>query len=369
MWSALRRLFAAETANVMFLMAAAAAALLLANSPWRTTYTDLWHLQIFTRDLHFWVNDGLMAIFFFVVGLEMRRAIHSGVLSTIRTAMLPCIAAAGGMLAPALLFAGLNLNRSSAAGWAVPVATDIAFAVGVLTLLGRRVPRAARLFLLALAVIDDIGAVIVIGLFYSDGFAPLGLVVILLGVLMTVAMRKIGVHRLWLYVAPAIVVWIGMSTSGLHPTMSGVLMGFLIPGRFEKLEHALQPWIAFGVLPVFAFANAGVSLGEATFSGDALWSFWGIFGGLVLGKPIGVLALSWLAVRSGLAALPNGIGWLHVGLIGVVAGIGFTMALFIAELAFAPGPLLETAKLAILCASATAALLALLIGCYSEARS
>jgi NhaA family Na+:H+ antiporter len=408
---------AIEASSGIVLMISAGLALAWANSPWRTTYEGLWHVLIgarlgsivFERDLHFWINDGLMTVFFFLVGLEIRREIHAGELSEVRRAALPLAAALGGMLAPALIYLALNAGRASASGWAVPMATDIAFAVGVLALLGKRVAPALRILLLALAVIDDVGAIVVIALFYSTDLSALGFVVLGFGILLILIMQLLGVRSPVAYIVPGITVWAGAYIGGIHPTLAGVIVGFLTPvkawyggERFldqleakvrslrsggmpeqqqllphldklqvanreavspvERLQHLLHGWVAFGIMPLFAFANAGVPLGDISLKGDALWVFLGITIGLVIGKPVGILALSRLATRSGAAALPRGVQWSHVSVVGIVGGIGFTMAIFIAQLAFPAGPLLETAKLAILCGSGLAAILSLFAG-------
>jgi NhaA family Na+:H+ antiporter len=408
---------AIESASGIILVISAAAALIWANSPWRSSYAELWHVPLglrfggfsFERDLHFWINDGLMTIFFFVVGLEIRREMHVGELSEIRRAALPLAAAVGGMIAPALIFFAMNMGRASVNGWAVPMATDIAFAVGVLALLGKRVPPALRILLLALAVIDDVGAIIVIALFYSTGLVASGFIVLGLGVVGIWTMQIVGVRSASAYVAPAIVVWAGAYSGGIHPTLAGVIVGFMTPVRawygaqtflkhvesrvhsllargvsderellphldtltvanreavspVERLQHLLHGSVAFIIMPLFAFANAGVPVGQISLSGDSLWVFLGVGLGLLVGKPIGVFAVSWCAARSGVAALPGGLLWSDVGIVGLVAGIGFTMALFIAQLAFPPGPLLETAKLAILCGSGVAGILSLATG-------
>jgi Na+:H+ antiporter, NhaA family len=411
------RFLAIQAASGIVLMIAAVAALVLANSPWRNFYTDLWHIPFgfhfgaiaFEQDLHFWINDGLMTIFFFVVGLEIRREMHAGELSEIRRATLPLAAALGGMLLPAIIFLSLNVGRTSVTGWAIPMATDIAFAVGALTLLGKRVAPALRILLLALAVIDDVGAILVIAVFYSSEIAGLGFAVLGFGILLIFGLQLLGVRSASAYVAPAMVVWTGAYLGGIHPTLAGVIVGLVTPvtawygaqkflehtesrvrsllnkgvpddrtllphldtlrvvnreavSPVERLQHALHSWVAFGIMPLFAFANAGVPLGQISLEGDAFWVFVGIAAGLVIGKPIGILGLSWVAARLGVAALPNAVQWSQITVVGMVAGIGFTMALFIAQLAFPSGPLLETAKLAILCGSGLAGALSLVVG-------
>jgi len=411
------RFLAIEASSGVVLLVVAAVALAWANSPLRHLYSSLWHTPLglrlgplaFERDLHFWINDGLMTVFFFVVGLEIRREIHRGELSELRRATLPLAAALGGMLTPALIFLALNHGRPSSAGWGVPMATDIAFAVGVLALLGTRVAPALRILLLALAVIDDVGAILVIAIFYAADVSMSGVLVAAAGIAAIIAMQKLGVRLPSAYVAPAVVVWAGVHRAGVHPTLAGVLVGLMTPvrawygaGRFlevaesnvmalratghlevhailphldavdaaqreavapvERLQHRLHGWVAFLIMPLFALANAGVPLGEATFEGDGLRVFLGVTIGLVLGKVVGVVAFSWLARRLGLTALPTGVGWKQITVVGMCAGIGFTMALFIAQLAFPPGPLLETAKLAILCASGIAGVASFIVG-------
>jgi NhaA family Na+:H+ antiporter len=410
------RFLAVEASAGLLLLGATIVALAWANSPWRESYEAVWHTQLgvrlgglsFDRDLHFWLNDGLMTIFFFVVGLEIRRELHEGELSEPRRAALPFAAALGGMLVPAAIYAALNRHGAAASGWGVPMATDIAFAVGVLALLGKRVPPALRVLLLALAVIDDIGAIVVIAIFYSAGLHPLGFAIAGAGVTLVLSMRALGVRSPWFYVVPGFVIWGGLYASGVHPTLAGVALGLLTPARawygregfvehttasvealrdeqsdpealhrhlaevalarrealspVERLVHALHPWVAYGIMPIFALANAGVALGGTHGQGDGGLVFAGVVLGLVVGKPIGVLGVSWLVTRMGLGALPTGVRWRDVAVVATAAGIGFTMALFIGELAFGPGPRLASAKVAILCASGIAATAAVLLG-------
>jgi NhaA family Na+:H+ antiporter len=367
------RFLAIEAASGIVLLAAAAVALLWANSPLGPLYRAIWHTPLgiglgrlwFQRDLHFWINDGLMAVFFFVVGLEIRRELASGELSDRRRAALPAVAALGGMLAPALIYLLLSAGGPAARGWGVPVATDIAFAVGVLSLLGRRVHPTLRVLLLTLAVVDDLGAILVIALFYSSALSPVGFLVAGAGIGVISLLRKLKVRAPGVYLAPALVVWAGAVAAGIHPTLAGVALAFVSPVRAwygERLEHGLHRWVAFGLMPLFALANAGVPLGSASFAGTGPGPFLGVVLGLAAGKPLGILALSWAATRLRLTALPEGLGWADVLVMGLVAGIGFTMALFIAGLAFPEGPLLETMKLAVLSGSALSALLGLAAG-------
>lgn len=411
------RFLQVEASSGIVLLAVAIVAMLWANSRWAWAYEALWHTPFglrlgpwaFERDLHFWVDDGLMTVFFFVVGLEVRRELHQGELSEPRRAALPIAAALGGMLAPALVYLAFNAGRPSAVGWGVPMATDIAFAVGVLALLGGKVPPATRILLLALAVIDDLGAILVIAVFYASGVDPIGFAIMAGGAAFLMVLRRFGVRAPLAYLAPALVMWAGAGVAGIHPTLAGVVVGMLTPVRawfgrdgllaqtrasahalahappgdahellphldalanasreavspVEKLQHALHGWVAFAIMPLFALANAGVPLGQASLAGAGLTVFLGIVLGLGLGKPIGVLAACWAARRSGLAVVPRGTRWTHLSVVGLVAGIGFTMALFVAQLAFPPGPLLETAKLAILCGSTLAALVGYGVG-------
>ncbi|MEZ4359807.1 MAG: Na+/H+ antiporter NhaA [Kofleriaceae bacterium] len=403
-----------EAASGIALVIVTAVALIWANSGSADAYHHLWHTPIglglgdwsFVRPLHFWVNDVLMAVFFFLVGLEIRREIHGGELSDLRRATLPLAAALGGMLLPAAIFAVLNHGRAGIHGWGVPMATDIAFAVGVLALLGPRVPPALRVLLLALAVIDDIGAIVVIAVFYSDGVEIAGLGVAALGCLGILLQQRVGMRRAWHYLPAGMVVWAGMYRAGVHPTLAGVIVGLLTPARAwlgadgfskeatplvreagelpshallgvidevgrlrreavpptEYLIHRLHYVVAFGIMPLFALANAGVSLGGAKLSGDSLWVFLGVVLGLVFGKTFGVILACRVTTTIGISALPRDARWSGVALVGMTAGIGFTMSLFVAQLAFEPGPLLETAKLAILVGSTLAALIGLAYG-------
>jgi len=412
--SPIQRILAVEAASGILLMAATVVALVWANSRWAPTYEALWHTPIglrignfdFERPLHFWINDGLMTIFFLVVGLEIRREMFEGELRSLRRASLPLAAAVGGMLAPAIIYALLNRGGVGAPGWAIPMATDIAFAVGVLTLLGSRVPYALRVLLLALAVIDDIGAIVVIAVFYTGGIEVHGVGFSAIGIAAVLALRGIGVRAPVAYLVPGVVVWAGLYMAGVHPTLAGVLLGLLTPARswfgpsgfaatthahLEKLAHGdrhelhkrldeinqarreavspaehlihiLHPWVAYGVMPLFALANAGVVLGGAQLSGGGLWIFVGIIAGLALGKPIGIVTASLVTSRLGVTARSEEMTRGGLLLVGVVGGLGFTMSLFVAQLAFPVGPLLDTAKLGILVGSAIAMLFGLVYG-------
>lgn len=357
-----------EAVSGVVLLAAAAAALLWANSPYAHSYHDVWNLPIvlrlgehaFVRPLHFWINDALMTVFFLVVGMEIRREIHEGALSRFDQAILPVLAAVGGVVVPALIYLSFNYATGRSQGWAIPTATDIAFAVGVLAILGRSIPSNIRAFLLALAIIDDIIAVIIIALFYSSGIDLNGFIVASLGVLMALGFQRLGVGSAFAYVLPAFVVWAGFLMAGVHPTLAGVVLGLITPVRSAnpailppviRVETALHPWVAYAIMPLFALANAGVDLRTTEFTGGVEFVTLGIALALCAGKPIGVIGAAWLAVRAGGCRLAPGVSWGGVCLIGLLAGIGFTMSIFIAMLAFADDRLLDAAKFGVLLGS------------------
>jgi len=365
-----------ETASGLMLLLATATALIWANSPWTTFYAQLWDVSLFGRDIspHFIINDALMAIFFLVVGLEIRREIHDGALSSLRTATLPLAAALGGIVAPALIYIGLNSDASVRHGWAVPTATDIAFAVGVLALLGNRVDPALRVLLLALAIADDIAAILIIAFFYSDGVGPTGVGMAGPAVVAILALHKAGVRFVLPYLLGGVILWFGLLEAGLHPALAGVILGLLMPASARgaenqlpppavRMEAALHPWVAFAIMPLFALANAGVDIGGVSLEKAGSFSVAaGIVLGLVVGKPLGILAVAALAVKSGLCSLPRGVTWSGIALIGCLGGIGFTMSIFIATLAFEDAELLATAKLAVLVASVLAGTTGLVLG-------
>jgi len=406
-----------EASGGILLFLAALVALCWANSPWSTEYFDLWQATIsvrlgdygLTMSLSHWINDGLMALFFFVVGLEIKREFLVGELSSLRQAILPIAAAAGGAIVPAGIFVALNIGSDSVRGWGVPMATDIAFALGVLAILGSRVPTGLKLFLTALAIADDILAVLVIAVFYTDTvkwnylLAGVGIIAALM------VANRAGIRHTAVYAVLGIVVWIAFVQSGVHATVAGVLLALTIPSRtridvdefinrsrgaldefdragehgknvitnrghvsalqdlesateqvqapMQKMEHNLHPWVAFAIVPIFALANAGVSIGDNL--DDALTSSlsFGIIAGLVLGKQIGITLVSWLLVRSGLSVLPEGVTWRHIYGAACLAGIGFTMSLFIADLAFLDEQRLAIAKIGILAASIVAGIM------------
>ena len=365
------------------LLAAAGVALLWANSPWADSYQALWHAGVtlpaigLRPDLHFLINDGLMTLFFFVVGLEIRRELHDGTLADRRQAALPLIAALGGVLLPALLYLAWNSDPVARPGWAVPTATDIAFAVGVLALLGKRVPPALRILLLSVAIIDDIAAILIIAFVYSDGVTLTGIGISAAGILAVFALQRLGIWRSLVYVVPGAVIWFGLLQAGIHPSVGGVVVGLLTPAVANSaprpgddlrppvvwLQERLHGWSTFLVMPVFALANAGVNIaGNPLGDKLALDIFTGVVLGLVLGKPLGILAASWLAERLGLITLPAGVGWGGIAVIGALAGIGFTMSIFIGSLAFEEGVLLDSMKLGVLGGSLVSAVVGLTLG-------
>jgi NhaA family Na+:H+ antiporter len=358
-----------EAASGIVLLLGAAAALVWVNTD-TAGYTSFWHQQLtigpgdlaITSSLVHWVNDALMTVFFFVVGLEIKRELVTGELHDRQRAALPAIAALGGMVVPALLFVAINLGGGGLDGWAIPMATDIAFAVGVLALLGPRVPSSLKLFLLALAIVDDIGAIVVIAIFYSSGLDGWWLAGGVLTVLVVVVMSHLGVDHPLAYVIPGIVLWYCLHEGGVEPTLAGVVLGLLTPARprrrvpvLERLEHALHPVSSFVIVPIFALANAGVVL-----SGDAIDHALssrvtiGIVVGLVVGKFVGIFGASTIAVKARLGALPDALGLRHLAGVAVLGGIGFTVSLFITDLAFR-GETIDDAKIGVLAASAIAA--------------
>lgn len=362
-----------ETASGFVLLAAAAIALALANSEWHAAYEQLWDAPRLheTLSLHFLVNEVLMAVFFLVVGLEIRREIHDGALSTPAQAALPLVAAAGGIVAPALIYAAFA-DASVRLGWAIPTATDIAFAVGVLALLGRRVDPALRVLLLAIAIADDVAAVLIIAFFYADGIAPAGLLLAAAGAAAAWIGHRAGLNAWIACLLPGALIWYGFLRAGFHPALAGVVAGLVTPMKPRRagaepsaaiLEGTLHPWVAFGVMPLFALANAGVRFAGLDLSSTVAQGLAaGIALGLFLGKPVGIAVAAWLAVRSGWCALPAGVIPGGIGVIGCLAGIGFTMSIFIASLAFEESGFLAVAKFGVLAGSLGAAIAGLLLG-------
>jgi Na+:H+ antiporter, NhaA family len=396
-------------------------ALVLANSPLSDAYTRFWEIELtigtqdfgITTSLRHWINDGLMALFFFIVGLEIKRELLVGDLRSPRQAALPIAAALGGAIMPALVYLAFNSGGEATHGWGVPIGTDTAFSLGVITLLGSRASPLLLVFLTAFAIIDDIVAVLVIAIFYTDtiSWPAIGIAVLLLGVL--IVANAAGIHRWPLYAFLGLGVWVAVYESGVHGTIAGVLVAMTVPARslinpseflrrakraleaFEAacysastmlsneaqqeaaqtlerlsedvetpmthLEHRLNPWVAFGILPLFALANAGIPLLSGL--GQTLTSpvTWGVVVGLVIGKPVGIVLFTWLAVRLGIAVRPDAIGWRQIAGVALLGGIGFTMSLFITELAFAPGPIADAARVGILLGSLIAGVVGYLV--------
>ncbi|WP_431857072.1 Na+/H+ antiporter NhaA [Azospirillum sp.] len=351
--TAIRHFLHNEASGGIVLLAASVAALVWANSAAAPLYEGLLHLPVgvhagargLEMSLHHWINDALMAVFFLLVGLEIKREVLAGELSTPARAALPAIAALGGMAMPALVYVGFNAGQpGNLHGWAIPAATDIAFAVGVLVLLGNRVPSSLRVFLLALAIMDDLGAIVIIAAFYTAGVAPTALgFAVACGVLLA-WFNLIGVKRLTPYMIVGVVLWVCVLKSGVHATLAGVALAFAIPLRTDgahgektplhRLEHALHPWVAYLILPLFALANAGVPLAGITAESLLEPVTLGVALGLFVGKQVGVMLAVWIAVRLRLAPLPAGATWTQLYGVAVLTGIGFTMSLFIGALAF-----------------------------------
>ncbi len=395
-------------------------AIIWANSAWHQSYHHLWEINLsvgfnemsFNRPLHVWINDGLMALFFFVIGLELKREFMAGELSSIKKASLPMMAALGGMLVPAAIFFVINHGLSSEGGWGIPMATDIAFSLALLSLAGKKIPGSVKVFLSALAVADDLGAVLVIAFFYTAhiSFFPLAVAGVFL--LILVLGNLLGIRNTIFYLILGIIVWAGFLLSGVHATIAGVLVAFTIPARtkidedeylrdmrcyadqfenamrqdgslisheqyralekikqrsvdaetpLQKIENSLHPWVAFIIMPLFALANSGMIIGKDFFSSLVNPVSLGVMIGLVLGKFLGVFSFTWLMVRLKLANLPRGASWKHISGVAILAGIGFTMSLFITGLAFQEETLIDQAKYGILVASLIAGVTGLLL--------
>lgn len=340
--------------------------ILIANSGFGEGYIHFWHMVIgfdkggigLNFPVEFWINDGLMVIFFLLVGLEIERELYVGELSEVKNAMLPVFAAAGGMLIPALLHFILNKGTVTQSGIGIPMATDIAFALGVLSLLGSKVPLSLKIFLTALAIIDDLGAIIVIALFYTKGFSLIYLILSISVFILLLVLRKMKVMNLIFYILPGILMWYFMLKSGIHPTITGVLLAFAIPFKNTKgespsvkLEHSLIKPVSFIVLPLFALANTGIIFSSGWYNEIFSSNSLGIIAGLSLGKPAGIFIFSFIAIKSGLGNLPSDLNFRHIAGAGILAGIGFTMSIFITLLAFDDASVIVNSKLAVLLAS------------------
>lgn len=358
------RFFDSEKSSGVILIVCTIASLLAANSPLGTDYLGLWESRIGTLSILHLINDGLMAIFFLLIGLELERELYSGELSSIRNAALPVFAALGGMLAPALIHGALNAGTPTQAGFGVPMATDIAFAFGVLALLGARVPASLKVFVVAFAVIDDLGAIVIIAAFYTAKISLPHLGGALAVWFALMVCNRMRVMSLILYLLGGGLIWLLMLKSGVHATIAGVMLAFAIPysakdedqqSPSHRLEHALHKPVAFLILPIFALANTGVVIDDQWMQGLISANGVGVFAGLVLGKPIGVTLFCLAAVYFGLCRLPADMNWKHLVGAGILGGIGFTMSIFIANLAFAADPaVINASKMAILLASLTA---------------
>lgn len=360
-----QRFLHSQTSGGITLIFCTLFSLIVANSLFAESYQDLWHFDMFGHSFSHWINDGLMAIFFFLIGLELKREIFIGELSNIKKAILPIFAALGGMLVPAGIFAALNYGTDTISGFGIPMATDIAFAVAIITMLGKRVPMSLKIFLTALAVIDDLGAIVVIALFYPNPELPLDFTQfgIAIGVLaLLFGLNKMKVKSLIPYIIGGIIVWWFMLHSGIHATIAGVLVAFTIPFEKDqskslsaKVEHALHLPVAFIILPLFALANTAITIEGGGFSHFSFPLAAGIFFGLVLGKPLGITLASFIAVKLGLCELPTAVNFKRVWGAGMLGGIGFTMSIFVSMLAFKDPQYINEAKLMILVASLAAA--------------
>lgn len=361
-----------ESSSGVLLIFATVLALLLSNSFMSSLYESFLHIPLEIRigslhidkSLYHWVNDGLMAIFFLLIGLEVKRELLEGHLSSLRQVSLPAIAAIGGMVVPAIIYLAFNQNNPLAVnGWAIPTATDIAFSLAILSLLGKRVPVSLKIFLMALAIIDDLGAVIIIAVFYTADLSTLSIYVALVSLFILICLNLFGVSKKLAYFIIGTILWASVLKSGVHATLAGVALAFTIPlnlknkqdqliSPLKEIEHSLHFWVAFLILPIFAFANAGVNITNISLSQMSGPVPIGIFLGLFLGKQIGVFGFSWLAVKLRLAELPKESGWLHLYGVSLLTGIGFTMSLFITSLAFKDSQVFfHTDRLAILIAS------------------
>ncbi|MBL0310488.1 MAG: Na+/H+ antiporter NhaA [Bacteroidetes bacterium] len=353
-----KEFFNSEKTGGLILVFVTVLSLGLANSPWQTDYINFWHFDLGGHSIVHWINDGLMTIFFLLIGLELEREIYQGELSDIKNASLPIFGALGGILVPAGLFLLLNFGTDTQAGAGIPMATDIAFAIGILSLLGNRVPGSLKIFLTALAVMDDLGAIIVIAIFYTTSIAFVNLFIALgiFGVLLI--LKRLKVHNLIPYLIGGVGMWYFMLHSGVHATITGVLLAFAIPfGNGEEkspssiLQHFLHKPVAFFILPLFAIANTCIAVGDNWQSGLGQTNSLGIMAGLVIGKPLGIFLFSFIGVGLGLCVLPTDLKWKNIIGAGFLGGIGFTMSIFIALLAFDNADIINDSKIAILIAS------------------
>ncbi len=372
-----------ESSSGILLILVTLLALILKNSMFSDVYAAFLRTPVEIRfaDLHIakplllWINDGLMAIFFLLIGLEVKREFIEGQLSTPSQVALPGIAAVGGMLVPALFYVAINYgNETAMRGWAIPTATDIAFALGILALLGKRVPLSLKVFLMALAIIDDLGAIVIIALFYTVELSNFSIAIAAGALTVLIIMNRLGVAKKAAYITVGVILWVSVLKSGVHATLAGVALAFTIPLKCTRkdkgktfsmskdMEHDLHFWVAFFILPLFAFVNAGVDLRNVSLDQMTTGVPLGIMAGLFLGKQIGVFGFSWIAIKLGIARIPDKSTWLQLYGVSILTGIGFTMSLFVDSLAFTDGELYHQAdKLAVLLASLSAGLMGYLI--------
>lgn len=358
-----REFFESEKAGGIILIACTVFSLLISNSALSEQYFHIWHLQMAGHSFEHWINDGLMSIFFLLIGLELEREFYAGELSDVRNALLPLSAALGGMLIPAGLYIYLNYGTAGQPGAGIPMATDIAFALGILSLLGKRVPLSLKVFLTALAVMDDLGAILVIAVFYTKTIVWMNLVASLVIWAILFLLNRLKIHQLWPYLAGGAAMWYFMLNSGVHATITGVILAFAIPfgdgGKRTasyRLQHVLHKPVPFLILPLFALANTAIIIGDCWVDNLSQSYNLGIAAGLILGKPVGITLFSFIAVSAGICQLPGELRWNHIIGAGFLGGIGFTMSIFIALLAFDNSEIITNAKFMILLAS-------LLAGC------
>ena len=361
-----KEFFDSEKAGGLILIFATALSLILANSQWQGSYTEFWATDWGGHTITQWINDGLMAIFFLLIGLELEREIYEGELSDIRNASLPIFAALGGMLMPAGIFMLLNYGLPTQAGTGIPMATDIAFAIGILSLLGNKVPASLKVFLIALAVIDDLGAIVVIAIFYSTSISLSNLLIALGIYAVLILLNRLKVYSLIPYIIGGILMWYFMLNSGVHATITGVLLAFAIPfgksidkSPSYKIQHFLHKPVAFFILPLFAVANTGIVIKSGWQDGLLEMGSLGIIAGLVIGKPLGISLFSYLAVKFKLSKLPTELKWGNIIGVGFLGGIGFTMSIFITLLAYTDMDMANNAKISILVGSVIAAIIGL----------
>lgn len=360
--------FSSEKSSGIILLFCTVISVILANTDIGPGYISFWKTDVGGLTISYWINDALMAVFFLLVGLEIERELYIGELAELRTAMLPLLAAVGGMMLPALIHFLINAGTYTADGFGVPMATDIAFALGLLSLAGKKVPLVLRIFLTALAIIDDLGAIIIIAIFYTEAVSVLYLVIALAIFMGLYIMGRMGVSRLVYFILPGIAMWFFMFKSGVHATISGVLLAFAIPfgegGKSSpsyRLQHFLHKPVAFIIVPLFALANTGIKLQPGFYNDLISKNSLGIIAGLVIGKPLGILSFAWLSVRLKLADLPDSVNWKHITGAGLLAGIGFTMSIFITLLAFKEDQTIINSKIAILLASLIAGISGLIL--------